>query len=74
MYLIWPTGDVELLTNIGPNDRLVLDAYLFPIGLQFVELVHIDGESTATVRTKKPLDADELKEVCLFELTDSLSW
>ncbi len=73
MYLIWPTGEVEHLTNIGPNDRLVLDAYLFNISLEFVELIHIDGESTATVRTKKPLDADELKEVCLFELTDSLS-
>ncbi|XP_042573254.1 protocadherin Fat 1-like isoform X3 [Cyprinus carpio] len=55
-------GDVEILTNIGPNDRLVLEAYLFPIGLKFVELIYSAGDSTATVRTKKPLDADELKE------------
>ncbi|KAK2909309.1 hypothetical protein Q8A67_005146 [Cirrhinus molitorella] len=55
-------GDVEIITNIRPEDRLVLEAYLFPIGLEFVELVYTDGDSTATVRTKKPLDADELKE------------
>ncbi|XP_043094033.1 protocadherin-like wing polarity protein stan [Puntigrus tetrazona] len=55
-------GDVEILTNIGPNDRLVLEAYRFPIGLEYVELIHSDGDPTATVRTKKPLDADELKE------------
>ncbi|KAF4118315.1 hypothetical protein G5714_000366 [Onychostoma macrolepis] len=55
-------GDVEILTNIRPSDRLVLEAYLFPVGLGYVELVHTDGESTATVRTRKPLDADELKE------------
>lgn len=73
MYLIWPKGDVEILTNIGPNDRLVLEAYLFPIGLKFVELIYSAGDSTATVRTKKPLDADELKEVC-SSLTDALSW
>ncbi len=73
MYLTWPTGDVEILTNIRPDDRLVLESYLFPIGLEFVELVYSVGESTATVRTKKTLDADELKEVC-SRLSDSLSW
>ncbi|XP_050973885.1 protocadherin beta-12-like [Labeo rohita] len=56
------TGDVEILTNIRPEDRLVLETNLFPIGLEFVELVYSDGDSTATVRTKKPLDADELKQ------------
>ncbi|XP_073699386.1 protocadherin Fat 4 [Garra rufa] len=55
-------GDVEILTNIRPEDRLVLETYLFPIGLEFVELIHSDGDSTATIRTKKPLDADELKQ------------
>ncbi|KAI2668126.1 Cadherin-related tumor suppressor [Labeo rohita] len=55
-------GDVEILTNIRPEDRLVLETNLFPIGLEFVELVYSDGDSTATVRTKKPLDADELKQ------------
>ncbi|KAF4118311.1 hypothetical protein G5714_000362 [Onychostoma macrolepis] len=55
-------GDVEILTNIRPDDRLVLESHLFPVGLDYVELVYSDGESTATVRTRKPLDADELKE------------
>ncbi|XP_026118591.1 protocadherin Fat 4-like [Carassius auratus] len=55
-------GEVELLTNIGPNDRLVLEIYLFPVGLEFVELIYSEGDSSASVRTRKPLDADELKE------------
>ncbi|XP_059410729.1 protocadherin Fat 1-like isoform X3 [Carassius carassius] len=55
-------GEVETLTNIGPNDRLVLESYLFPVGLEFVELIYSEGDSTASVRTRKPLDADKLKE------------
>ncbi|XP_052402336.1 protocadherin Fat 4 isoform X12 [Carassius gibelio] len=55
-------GEVERLTNIGPNDRLVLESYLFPVGLEFVELIYSEGDSSASVRTRKPLDADELKE------------
>ncbi|XP_026118590.1 protocadherin Fat 1 isoform X2 [Carassius auratus] len=55
-------GEVERLTNIGPNDRLVLELYLFPVGLEFVELIYSEGDSSASVQTRKPLDADELKE------------
>ncbi|KTF99996.1 hypothetical protein cypCar_00023246, partial [Cyprinus carpio] len=54
--------DVEIINNIGPDDRLVLEAHLFPIGLEFLELIYSDGNPTATIQTKKPLDADELKE------------
>ncbi|KAL0202910.1 hypothetical protein M9458_000928, partial [Cirrhinus mrigala] len=53
--------DVEILTNIRPEDRPVLDTYLDPSGVTFVELVYSDGDSNATIRTIKPLDADELK-------------
>ncbi|CAM4471843.1 unnamed protein product [Leuciscus chuanchicus] len=62
MYLIWPSGDVEIITNIGPDDHLVLEEYRFPIGVTFLELVYSNGDSTATVRTIKPLDADVLQE------------
>ncbi|XP_051751385.1 protein dachsous-like isoform X6 [Ctenopharyngodon idella] len=55
-------GDVEIITNIGPDDHLVLEGYLFPIGVTFLELVYSNGDSTATVRTIKPLDADVLQE------------
>ncbi|MCI4393906.1 hypothetical protein PGIGA_G00162950 [Pangasianodon gigas] len=55
-------GDVESLTNIGPGDNLQLEAYIFPISLTFVELVHAPGAATATIRTTKSLDADVLSE------------
>ncbi|XDV15735.1 hypothetical protein PO909_015751 [Leuciscus waleckii] len=55
-------GDVEIITNIGPDDRLVLEGYSNPIGVTFLGLVYSNGDSTATVRTVKPLDADQLKE------------
>ncbi|CAM4471676.1 unnamed protein product [Leuciscus chuanchicus] len=55
-------GDVEIITNIGPDDRLVLESHLFPIGVTFLELIYSNGDSTATVRTIKPLDADVLQE------------
>ncbi|XP_077102018.1 protocadherin Fat 4-like [Siphateles boraxobius] len=55
-------GDVEIITNIGPDEHLVLEGHLFPTGVTFLELVYSNGDSTATVRTIKPLDADVLKE------------
>jgi len=64
MYLIWPSGVVEIITNIGPDDRLVLEPHLFPIGVTFLELIYSNEDLTQTVRTIKPLDADVLKEVC----------
>ncbi|ROL46587.1 Protocadherin Fat 1 [Anabarilius grahami] len=55
-------GDVEINTDISSDDRLVLEEYFNPIGVTFLELVYSDGDSTATVRTIKPLDADVLQE------------
>ncbi|KAG1956024.1 protocadherin Fat [Pimephales promelas] len=62
MHLIWPSGNVEIITNIGPDDRLVLEGYFDSIAENFLELIYFNGTSNATVRTIKPLDADELKE------------
>jgi len=64
MHLMWPSGDVQVITNIGPDDRLVLEGYFDSIAENFLELIYLNGAPTATVRTIKPLDADELKEVC----------
>ncbi|XP_053332588.1 cadherin-23 [Clarias gariepinus] len=55
-------GDVEILTNIGSGDRLQLEVYIFPSSMDFVELVYIPGETSATVRTKQTLDAEALSE------------
>ncbi|XP_056103176.1 protocadherin Fat 1-like isoform X1 [Rhinichthys klamathensis goyatoka] len=65
-------GVVEIITNIGPDDRLVLESYLFPIGVTFLELIYSNENSTHTVRTVKPLDADVLTEsggVLYYSLT-----
>lgn len=64
MYSIWPSGNVEIFTNIRYDDRLVLEGFLESISVSFLELVYTNGDSTATVRTIKPLDAEKLKEVC----------
>ncbi|XP_017312969.1 protocadherin Fat 4 [Ictalurus punctatus] len=55
-------GDVEILTNISPGENLQLEAHHFSIGITFLELVHLPGETTATIKTTKPLDADALSE------------
>ncbi|ROL46588.1 Protocadherin-like wing polarity protein stan [Anabarilius grahami] len=44
------------------DDRLVLEGFFDSIGVTFLELVYTNGDSTATVRTVKPLDAEKLKE------------
>ncbi|KAL1006109.1 hypothetical protein UPYG_G00067980 [Umbra pygmaea] len=55
-------GDVEFLTQI-PTDRTVrLEANSFPDHLDFLELAYNPGSPNATVRTKKALDADVLKQ------------
>ncbi|XP_048052041.1 protocadherin Fat 3-like [Megalobrama amblycephala] len=54
-------GEVEIITDIRPDDRLVLESHNDPIGVSFLELVYSDGDSNATVRTVKPLDADVLQ-------------
>ncbi|XP_038133976.1 protein dachsous [Cyprinodon tularosa] len=55
------SGDVELVTGIPPGTSLTLEVDIFD-HLQFLELIYTPGESTATVRTKKPLDADKLAD------------
>ncbi|XP_026111491.1 cadherin-87A-like [Carassius auratus] len=55
-------GDVEILTNIRPDDRPELDTYIYPNGVTFLELIYTVGDSAAVVRTRKPLDAEELKQ------------
>ncbi|XP_016372660.1 cadherin-7-like [Sinocyclocheilus rhinocerous] len=54
-------GDIEIITNIRPDVRLVLEPHLGAVAMKYVELVYSDGDSTATVRTIKPLDAEEIK-------------
>ncbi|XP_023190113.1 protein dachsous-like [Xiphophorus maculatus] len=54
------TGDVELVSAIPVDTIVTLEPDLYPEHLQFVELSFTPGETTATVRTKKPLDADVL--------------
>lgn len=63
-FSICPTGDLEIISNIRPEDRVVLEYHYFPIGVTFLTLVYSDGETNATVRTSKPLDAEVLSEVC----------
>ncbi|XP_067259915.1 cadherin EGF LAG seven-pass G-type receptor 2-like isoform X2 [Chanodichthys erythropterus] len=55
-------GDVEIITDIRSDDRLELQPHGDSIGVTFLELVYTNGDSNATVRTTKPLDADQLKE------------
>lgn len=68
MYLIWFTGDVEIIT-LGPNDRVVLEPHMTSIVLSLLELVYTEGDTTAIVRTIKPLDYEEIRPVC-STLTD----
>ncbi|CAK6982523.1 cadherin EGF LAG seven-pass G-type receptor 2-like, partial [Scomber scombrus] len=54
------SGDVELVTGITAGSGVMLVPYIFPDHLEFLELIFTAGETSATVRTKKPLDADML--------------
>lgn len=56
-------GDVELLTGIAAGRSLTLVPYIFETHLQFLELSFAPGDTSATVRTKIPLDADVLADV-----------
>jgi len=64
VYLILFTGDVEIITNIVPYDHLSLETYMTSNVLTMLELVQSEGDSTATVRTIRPLDAEEIRMVC----------
>ncbi|XP_048051314.1 protocadherin beta-6-like [Megalobrama amblycephala] len=54
-------GDVEIITNIGPNDRPFLEPHLTGNVRSLLELVYTEGDSTAIVRTIKPLDYEEIR-------------
>ncbi|XP_039503594.1 cadherin EGF LAG seven-pass G-type receptor 2-like [Pimephales promelas] len=54
-------GDVEIITNIVPYDHLSLETYMTSNVLTMLELVQSEGDSTATVRTIRPLDAEEIR-------------
>ncbi|XP_017289255.1 cadherin-23 [Kryptolebias marmoratus] len=54
------SGDVELLTNIDPSNTVTLVSYAFSEHIEFLELIYSPGDTNATVRTKKPLDAEIL--------------
>lgn len=56
-------GDVEVFTGIEAGRGVVLVPSAFPDHLEFLELSFTLGGTSATVRTKKPLDADILKNV-----------
>ncbi|KAK2817524.1 hypothetical protein Q5P01_025715 [Channa striata] len=60
------TGDVELVNGITPGQSVKLVPYFFPSHLEFLELSFTLGETTATVRTKKPLDAEALEDADLL--------
>ncbi|XP_028265862.1 protocadherin Fat 4-like [Parambassis ranga] len=54
------TGDVELVSGIEAGSIVKLVPYLFPVHLEYLELSFTPGDTSATVHTKKPLDADTL--------------
>ncbi|KAM7419871.1 hypothetical protein PAMA_016804 [Pampus argenteus] len=55
-------GDVEVVNGIAAGSRVKLVPHIFPNHLQFLELSFTVGDTSATVRTKKPLDADVLAD------------
>ncbi|XP_022623411.1 cadherin-5-like [Seriola dumerili] len=52
--------DVEVVNGIAAGNNVKLVPYVFPDHMEFVELSFTLGETSTTVRTKKPLDADVL--------------
>lgn len=56
-------GEVEVFTGITPGSNVKLVPYIFNSHLEFLELIFTLGETSATVHTKKPLDADLLAAV-----------
>nr|XP_033478927.1 protocadherin Fat 4 [Epinephelus lanceolatus] len=54
------TGNVEVVSGITAGSNVKLVSYIFPEHLQYLELSFTIGDTSATVRTKKPLDADTL--------------
>ncbi|CAG5946960.1 unnamed protein product [Menidia menidia] len=53
-------GDVEVVNGIEAGRSVQLVPYLFPDHIEFLEMSFTPGDTSATVRTKMPLDADVL--------------
>lgn len=62
-------GVVELVTGFPAGTNLVLDFHYFLEQSQFLELNFTIGETSATICTKKPLDANALKNVSYLTST-----
>lgn len=52
-----------MVTGFPAGTDLVLDLHYFPEQSQFLELNFTFGETSATICTKKPLDANTLQNV-----------
>lgn len=59
---------MELFEGITAGVSVKLVHYLFD-HMEYVELVFTPGDTSAMVRTKKPLDADKLIEVSCVRYT-----
>ncbi|XP_034740142.1 protocadherin Fat 4 [Etheostoma cragini] len=53
-------GEVEVVSGITAGSGVKLVSYIFPAHLEYLELSFTPGDTSATVRTKKTLDADTL--------------
>ncbi|XP_039671449.1 protocadherin Fat 4 [Perca fluviatilis] len=53
-------GDVEVVSGITAGSGVKLVSYIFPEHLEYLTLSFTPGDTSATVRTTKPLDADTL--------------
>ncbi|XP_044045435.1 protocadherin Fat 4 [Siniperca chuatsi] len=53
-------GDVEVVNGIIAGSSVMLVPHIFPEHLEFLQLSFTLGDTSATVRTKQPLDADML--------------
>ncbi|XP_032372416.1 protocadherin-16 [Etheostoma spectabile] len=53
-------GEVEVVSGITAGSGVKLVSHIFPAHLEYLELSFTPGDTSATVRTKKTLDADTL--------------
>lgn len=62
-------GTLDVMTGLKENDTIVLEPYRYPSHLDFLELnVTTGNASVAVIQTRKPIDAEALKDVSLFLL------
>ncbi|XP_041959569.1 protocadherin Fat 1-like [Alosa sapidissima] len=56
-------GNIDVMKGVPQNDTIVLEPYTYPSHLEFLELNFTTGNaSIAVVQTRKPLDAEALKD------------